>query len=94
MAVKMDRARNLAHFFGLRRSIVGLLSIVVLVGLGERMGPGSCRFTSSPGRRRAVGTLGSEHYQRVGSFPLPPRPHQHQTVCSSSTSSPSSGLSS
>jgi MFS family permease len=38
MAVGTHRARDLAHFFGLRRSIVGLLSIVVLVGMGERMG--------------------------------------------------------
>ena len=33
----MTRLGRIRDFFGLRRSIVGLLSMVVLVGLGERM---------------------------------------------------------
>jgi len=33
----MPRLRNLVHFFGLRRSIVGLLAMAILVGMGERM---------------------------------------------------------
>ena len=33
----MSRLRGLAEFFGLRRSIVGLLTMAVLVGMGERM---------------------------------------------------------
>jgi MFS family permease len=34
----MSRLRRLVEFLGLRRSIVGLLTMVVLVGMGERMG--------------------------------------------------------
>lgn len=34
---KKDRFASLAEFLGLRRSIVGLLGMVVLVGMGERM---------------------------------------------------------
>ena len=30
-------SRRLFHFLGLQRSMVGLLSMVVLVGMGERM---------------------------------------------------------
>ena len=33
----IERLRSAARFFGLRRSIVGLLGTVVLVGMGERM---------------------------------------------------------
>ncbi len=33
----MSRLQRIIHFFGLRKSIVGLLSMVVLVGMGERM---------------------------------------------------------
>jgi len=33
----MTRFQQFSEFFGLRRSIVGLLSMVVLVGMGERM---------------------------------------------------------
>ncbi len=33
----MARLRNIAEFLGLKRSIVGLLGMVVLVGMGERM---------------------------------------------------------
>ena len=34
----MSRLRRLVEFLGLRRSIVGLLTMAVLVGMGERMG--------------------------------------------------------
>ncbi len=37
MAHGMREWRHFRGFFGLRRSIVGLLSMVVLVGLGEGM---------------------------------------------------------
>jgi len=33
----MTRVRRIRDFFGLRRSILGLLSMAVLVGMGERM---------------------------------------------------------
>jgi MFS family permease len=34
----MDRLRKYAEFFGLKRSVIGLLGVVILVGMGERMG--------------------------------------------------------
>ena len=33
----MTKFRRVGEFFGLQKSIVGLLSMVVLVGMGERM---------------------------------------------------------
>ncbi len=33
----MDLRRDIANFFGLRRSMLGLLAMVVLVGMGEKM---------------------------------------------------------
>ena len=51
-----SRRARLIEFLGLRRSIVGLLSMVVLVGMGEHMAE---RFLPLYLQRLAAGTTGT-----------------------------------